>query len=312
MLIGYGATGPDGFAVAAHVLAVTTTLKVLIAHRPGFVAPPLVARKLATLDALSGGGRVAIHHITGGNEVDQKRDGDFLDHDERYDRTGEFMGLLRRTLGSAEPFDHVGRHYRLEGAFSNVRPAPDQPIPLYFGGSSPAALAVTAEHADVYMLWGEPRAEVAARVAALRAAAADHGRTLRFSLSLRPIVAATEDAAWARAERIRTLTASRLTAPRAWAGLTTSVGSQRVQELAARADVQDERLWFGVTSLTGPGGNSTALVGTPRQVAESLERYRELGVDSFLIRGFDPLEDIELWGEELVPLVTGAVGAARP
>ena len=102
VLIGYHATGPDGFAVAAHVLNATTRLKVLIAHRPGFVAPTLVARKLATLDALTGGGRVAIHHITGGDELDQKRDGDFADHDRRYARTAEFMHLLRRELTAAE------------------------------------------------------------------------------------------------------------------------------------------------------------------------------------------------------------------
>src|ERR1700744_6754953 len=77
VLIGYHATGPDGFAVAAHVLAVTTRLKVLIAHRPGFVAPTLVARKLATLDALTGRGRVAIHHISGGDEGARQPDGGF-------------------------------------------------------------------------------------------------------------------------------------------------------------------------------------------------------------------------------------------
>ena len=108
VLIGYGATGPDGFAGAAHVLYATSALKVLIAHRPGFVAPTLVARKLATLDQLTGGGRVAIHHITGGDELDQKRDGDFADHDRRYARTAEFMSLLRRELTAAEPFDYDG------------------------------------------------------------------------------------------------------------------------------------------------------------------------------------------------------------
>src|ERR1700753_1334927 len=94
VLIGYHATGPDGFAVAAHVLNVTSRLKVLIAHRPGSAAPTLMARKLATLDALTGGGRVAIHHISGGDEADQQRDGDFTGHDRRYARTAELMGLL--------------------------------------------------------------------------------------------------------------------------------------------------------------------------------------------------------------------------
>jgi alkanesulfonate monooxygenase len=312
VLIGYGATGPDGFAVAAHVLHVTTRLKVLIAHRPGFVAPTLVARKLATLDQLAGGGRIAIHHITGGDELDQKRDGDFEEHDRRYARTAEFMTLLRRELTATEPFDYDGEFYQVRGAYSSVRP-PAGGIPLYFGGASDPA--VGAEHADVYMLWGEPVARIAERVARIRAAAAAHGRTIRFSLSVRPIVADTESAAWERAEEIRELTAKRIAgAKEAQADGTrapargafrfresSSVGSERLQQQGAEQDVHDERLWYGITKLTGPGGNSTALVGTPAQVADALLEYRKAGVDTILIRGFDPLGDVEDWGRELIP-----------
>src|ERR1700759_2753255 len=260
VLIGYHATGPDGFAVAAHVLNATTRLKVLIAHRPGFAAPTLVARKLATLDALTGGGRGAIHHISGGDDADQQRDGDFIGHDRRYARTAEFMGVLRRELTATEPFDHDGEFYRVRGAFSDVRPVTAAGIPLYFGGASAAAVRVGAEHADVYMLWGEPVAQIAERVAQVGAAAARHGRTVRFSLSVRPIVAATEAAAWARAEQIQRATADRVAASggaqvqgvmkagRA-TGLTrsSSIGSARLQEQAAERDIHDERLWFGVT-----------------------------------------------------------------
>ena len=337
VLIGYHATGPDGFAVAAHVLNATTRLKVLIAHRPGFVAPTLVARKLATLDQLTGGGRVAIHHITGGDELDQKRDGDFADHDRRYARTAEFMDLLRRELTATEPFDHDGEFYRVRGAYSYVRPAAADAIPLYFGGASPAAISVGAEHADVYMLWGEPVAQIAERVAGIRAAAARHGRTVRFSLSVRPIVASTEEEAWRRAEEIRAATEQRVAGARGGKGSadpgqgtqvqgvqvqgiqvpdtpgpvrrlfgfreSSSVGSERLQQQAAEREVYDDRLWYGVTRLTGPGGNSTALVGTAAQVAEALMAYRRVGVDTVLIRGFDPLDDVVKWGRELVPLL---------
>jgi alkanesulfonate monooxygenase len=318
VLIGYGATGPDGFAVAAHVLYATTALKVLIAHRPGFAAPTLVARKLATLDALTGGGRTGIHHITGGDELDQKRDGDFADHDRRYARTAEFMHLLRRELTATEPFDYDGEFYRVKGAYSSVRPDLGQPVPLYFGGASPAAIKVGAQHADVYMLWGEPVAQIAERIAGIKAEAAAHGRAVRFSLSVRPIVAGTESAAWQRAERIRLATeqrmaqaAARETGGKAALGNgrmfgfreSSSVGSERLQQQGAQSDVHDERLWYGVTKLTGPGGNSTALVGTPSQVADALLAYRRVGVDTFLIRGFDPLDDVVDWGRELVPLL---------
>ncbi len=339
VLIGYHATGPDGFAVAAHVLNATTLLKVLIAHRPGFVAPTLVARKLATLDQLTGGGRVAIHHITGGDELDQKRDGDFADHDRRYARTAEFMGLLRRELTATEPFDHDGEFYRVRGAFSYVKPATADAIPLYFGGASPAAISVGAEHADVYMLWGEPVGQIAERIAGIRAEAARHGREVRFSLSVRPIVASTEEAAWQRAEQIRAATEQRVAgapgqqqvqgvqAPetpgpaRRIFGFreSSSVGSGRLQQQAAEREVHDDRLWYGVTRLTGPGGNSTALVGTARQVADALMAYRRVGVDTVLIRGFDPQADVVEWGRELVPLLreeaartpVGAPGAAE-
>ena len=324
VLIGYGATGPDGFAVAAHVLYATTTLKVLIAHRPGFAVPTLVARKLATLDALTGGGRVGIHHITGGDELDQKRDGDFADHDRRYARTGEFMHLLRRELTATEPFDYDGEFYQVKGAFSSVRPDAARPVPLYFGGASPAAIKVGAEHADVYMLWGEPRAQIAERISVIRTEAERHGRTVRFSLSVRPIVAATEDAAWQRAEAIRSATAQRV-AQAAEARQngdgkaigngrlfgfreSSSVGSERLQQQGAASDVHDERLWYGITKLTGPGGNSTALVGTPAQVADALLAYRKAGIDTFLIRGFDPLDDVIDWGGELVPRLREGAG----
>ena len=329
VLVGYHATGPESFAVAHHVLSVTSTLKVLIAHRPGFAAPTLVARGLATLDLLTGGGRVAIHHITGGDEADQRRDGDFAGHNDRYLRTAEFMDVLRRELTSSEPFGYDGEFYRVEGAFSHVKPA--APVPLYFGGASEPAVAAGARHADVYMLWGEPLEQIRERITVIRRKAAVCGRTIRFSLSVRPIVAATEAGAWDRAERIRRAAADRAaraaasgarqvqgvlvpagpvrgTSPEAGESGGTvldhsSVGSARLQDQAREREVHDERLWFGVTRLTGPGGNSSALVGTPEQVARALMRYREVGVDTVLIRGFDPLEDVVDWGRELIPRI---------
>jgi alkanesulfonate monooxygenase len=317
VLIGYGATQPDGFAIASHVLQHTSRLQVLIAHRPGFVAPSLVARKLITLDHLAGGGRVAIHHITGGDEADQRREGDRLGHDDRYRRTGEFMTVLRTVLSSEQPVDFEGEFYSFTGAYSQVRPA--APVPLYFGGASDAAVAVGAANADVYMLWGEPRARIAERIGRVRTAAAALGRELSFSLSVRPILADTEDAAWARARRIEAATAERVAANAssvAGFGSTgprrngSSVGGMRLRAQGADALVHDERLWYGVARVTGAAYNATALVGTPEQVAESLLRYHQLGVDAFLIRGFDPYDDAVDYGRELIGLVRdGAAGA---
>ena len=304
VLIGYFSNAADGFVVGTYVAGVTERLGLMLAHRPGFVAPTLAARKLATLDVFSGG-RLAVHIISGGDDDDQAKDGDFLPHDERYARTDEYVDVLRRVWTADKPFSHEGKYYKFVKTYSDVRPLQKPHIPIYFGGSSDAAIEVAGKHADIYALWGEPLAEAADTIRRARAAAARYGRTLRFSLSTRPILAHTESAAWDRANRIldRTLEIR----GQAMLGRPTrtpqNAGSQRLLAAASKGDVHDTRLWTPVAAATGARGNTTALVGTAKQVAESLLAYFDLGVTTFLIRGFDPLEDAIDYGRELLPRV---------
>jgi alkanesulfonate monooxygenase len=304
ILIGYFSNGADGFIVASYAAFVTERLGLMLAHRPGFVAPTLAARKLATLDQFSGG-RLALHVISGGDDNDQRKDGDFLAHDERYARTDEYVEILRRIWTADKPVDHEGRYYRFEHASPDIKPL-QKPYPtIYFGGSSDAAIEIAGKHADVYALWGEPLAEAARTIARVRASAARYGRTVRFSLSTRPVLAATEDAAWDRARGIiETVHKIRGRAMLTGSGKNPqAVGSQRLLAAAAEGKVLDQRLWTEVAAATGARGNTTALVGTPEQVGESLLAYHELGVTTFLIRGFDPLEDAIDYGRELIPFV---------
>ncbi len=327
VLIGYGAVGPEGWAVAASVLHSTDHLKVLVAHRPGFVQPVLLARKAATLDNLTGGGRIGIHFITGGDEQDQRREGDFAPHDARYRRTGEVMSIVRRIWSEDGPFDYEGEFFRYEGAFSSVKPVTPDSIPLFFAGASPAAVEVGAAQADVYAFWGEPRAAVAERMNIINRACRALGRTMRYSISLRPIIADTEAEAWEKAEWIADKTAERINLAKErmdgrkadYRGLgggqnamlsvdrdtggTTSVGRKRLIAMSSERDVHDERLWMKVANLTGAAGNSTALVGTPEQVAEAMLRYCDLGITTLLLKGFDPVPDAVDFGKELLPLV---------
>lgn len=308
VLVGYGSTGPDTWGVTSYAAAVTDRLGFLLAHRPGFVVPTLAARKAATLDQFSGG-RLAMHFISGGSDAEQRRDGDFLDHDARYRRTDEYIGVLRKVWTSTEPFDHEGEFYRFERAFSEVKPLQQPHVPVYFGGASGAALEVGAKHADCYMFWGEPLADIRERMAEVKAAAAKYGRSPRFSVSLRPILGPTEEQAWARAYTIL----DRIKTVRGGHGINgksarpQSVGSQRLLGFAAQGEVLDQRLWTPVAAATGAGGNTTALVGTPEQVAESLLAYYDLGVTTLLIRGFDPLPDAIAYGRDLLPLVRAEV-----
>jgi alkanesulfonate monooxygenase len=314
-LIGYFSAAPDGFQIAAYAAHQTERLNILLAHRPGFVAPTLAARQLASLDQLSDG-RLAVHIITGGSDEEQARDGDFLTKDERYERTDEYLDVLKKTWTSAGPFDHEGKYYKIKDSFAAVRPLQKPHIPIYFGGASEAAIRVAGKHADVYALWGESLEQVKETIAAVRAAAAVHGRErhIRFSLSLRPVLGRTEEEAWARADRIlEAAKALRAEGPspltgRAGGGLLSgAAGAQRLLATAARGRVVDQRLWTEIAVLNGGSGNSTGLVGTAEQVAESLLAYWELGVSTILIRGFDPLSDAIEYGRDLIPLVRSEV-----
>jgi len=304
VLVGYTSTAADGFVVATYAAAHTERLGYLIAHRPGFVAPTLAARKAASLDHFSGG-RIALHIITGGTDAEQHRDGDWLDHDTRYRRTDEYLTVLRRVWTEDRPFDHAGEFYRIAGAFSEVKPVQTPHIPLYFGGASEVAHRIGARQCDVYMLWGEPLAAIRARIAEVRAVAARAGREPRFSVSLRPIIAATEAKAWEKArailEQVRAKQGDRtLPAPEA-------TGARRLVDFARESEVYDKRLWTPIAAAAAGQGNTTALVGTPEQVAESLLDYYALGVTTILIRGFDPLHDAVDYGRELIPLVRAEV-----
>ncbi len=303
VLVGYYSGSAEGFAVASYAASQTTRLGYLIAHRPGVVAPTLAARTIATFDALWGG-RLAVHIIAGNSDEDMQRDGDFTAKDERYERAAEYLSIMRRVWTCTEPFNHDGRFYQFRNVFPDVRPV-QQPYPeLLFGGSSPGALTMGAEHCDTFAMFGEPLAETAERIAEFRRMAAGFGRPApKFNVSFRPIIGRTEGEAWDRAHAIL---ANLKAAPPHPRGQDHS--GKRLVDLAAKSDIHDERLWMPVAGMSGGKGNTSCLVGTAEQVADAMLKYYRLGVASFLMRGFDPLNDATEYGRELIPrLKAGAL-----
>jgi alkanesulfonate monooxygenase len=303
ILVPHHSTGPSATLTISYAAALTERIHFMLAHRPGFTNPTLAARQIATLDQFTGG-RLGVHFISGGSDSEQRRDGDYLDHDQRYVRTDEYLGILRRIWTESKPFDHEGAFYRFEQGFSEVKPAQKPHVPIYFGGASDVAVEVAGKHADVYALWGESLDQVRDLTTRVRAEAAKHGRSIRFSVSFRPILAETEDAAWARAESILERTrALRVQQGYSRGGPQQSEGARRLLAAAEQGERVDKRLWTAIAKETGGRSNSTALVGTPEQVADALLDYYDLGVTTFLIRGFDPLEDVVDYGRTLIPRV---------
>src|SRR5206468_5666420 len=183
------------------------------------------------------------------------------DHETRYRRANEYMSLLHRTWTEPSPFDHEGEFYRTRGTYSEIRCRQQPHIPIYGGGGSEAAIRALAPHVDVYMLWGEPLKEAALFMGRVRQEAALSGRSPTFSLSTRPILAATEGAAWDRARAIldRVLINRGGTPARQ----RQNVGSERLLRAAAGAEVHDTCLWTPIAVATGASGNSPAIVSTP-------------------------------------------------
>ncbi|MGW4646927.1 LLM class flavin-dependent oxidoreductase [Kitasatospora sp. NPDC004289] len=313
--VGLGCVDPWilGAALTQH----TSTIGFLIAFRAGFTSPTLLAQQADAFRRFAGG-RLRLNVVTGGDPAEQRAYGDQLAHDDRYARTDEVMAVLRDLL-DGRTVDHDGAHLRLENA-ALVAPALDHPVPLYFGGASPAAEQVAARRADVQLLWGEPPSALRERIERLRPLAAAHGRRLRYGLRLHVIARDTSAEAWSEAGRILSgLDPDAVAASqRRFAGMD-STGQARMTALhGGRAEggtaalEVSPNLWAGIGLVREGAG--TALVGSHREVAERLAEYWELGIDEFILSGYPHLEEAYRVGEQVAPLFRDLVRtrAARP
>jgi alkanesulfonate monooxygenase len=308
VLTAYGSGTPDPAQAATVIAMHTSTLQLLVAHRPNLSIPTFAAKTFATIDQISAG-RMTVHFITGGSDHEQQREGDFLAHDERYDRTREYIDIVKQVWARHEPFDHDGPHYQFRDFVADVFPV-QQPRPaVSFGGSSDAAYAVGGAEADIYCLWGEPIAETAAQIEHVREAVRAAGRTEmpKIQVAFRPIIAPTEQAAWEKAhaivERIRQRRERNPWVQRLAGKQPENTGSQRLVRIAKAGEHYDRALWTATALATGGAGNSNALVGTPETVAAALLEYVDLGVDILSARGYDVLQDAIDFGDQVIPIV---------
>jgi alkanesulfonate monooxygenase len=303
----------DAWVTAAGLAAVTQRLKFLVAVRPGLVSPTLAYRMATTFDRQTRG-RILINVVTGGDIEEMHGDGLFLSHDERYAQTDEFLQIWRG-LDRGETVNHTGEYYRLEGARDLFRPF--QPhIPLYFGGSSAAALRVAAKHIDLYLTWGEPPQQVGEKIAQARELAAEEGRELRFGIRMHVVVRDSNEEARRDAEKLI-------------AHVTPEI-AERGQQALAKYDSDGQRrmlalqrggrdglwlrpdLWAGVGQVRGGAG--TAMVGDGATVANLMQEYAALGIDTFILSGYPHLEEAYHFAEHVFPrlsLVTAASAGRR-
>ncbi|MCC3316445.1 LLM class flavin-dependent oxidoreductase [Nocardia africana] len=297
-----GAWCEDAWLTTAMLVETTETLKFLVAFRPGVVSPTLAAQMAGTFQRHSRG-RLLLNVVTGGEPHEQQAYGDFLDKEQRYERTGEFLHIVRELWGSDAPVTFEGKHLRVRNAQLNNRPDPIPPV--FFGGSSAAAGPVAARYTDTYLTWGEPLFAVSKKLEWIRRLAVDEGRILDYGLRIHVISRDTSEQAWAEADRLlQAVNPADIERVQANLAQSESEGQRRMLELHGgntdRLEIAPN-LWAGVGLVRGGAG--TALVGSHEEVAERLIEYSRLGITQFILSGYPHVEEAYWFGEGVLPIL---------
>ncbi|MEV2225027.1 LLM class flavin-dependent oxidoreductase [Nocardia vinacea] len=297
-----GAWCEDAWLTTAMLVETTETLKFLVAFRPGLVSPTLAAQMAGTYQRHSRG-RLLLNVVTGGEPHEQQAYGDFLDKEQRYARTAEFLHVVRELWESREPISFEGTHIQIRDALLNNHPDPIPPV--FFGGSSGPAGPVAARYADTYLTWGEPPAAVGKKLDWIRGLAAAEGRELSYGLRIHVISRDTSEAAWAVADRLLSgLDPAEIARVQASLARSESEGQRRMLELhGGRTDRLEiaPNLWAGVGLVRGGAG--TALVGSHEEVADRLIEYADLGITHFILSGYPHIEEAYWFGEGVLPIL---------
>ncbi|MCG3659302.1 FMNH2-dependent alkanesulfonate monooxygenase [Aliarcobacter butzleri] len=311
VLIPTGRSCEDPFVVASSLIGVTQKLKFLVALRPGLLQPALAARIASTLDRFSNG-RVAFNLVAGGDKDELEGDGLFQDSDERYETASEFVDLWKEILEASYEKKLVnfdGKYYKTKNAKLLYPPVQRPHPPLFFGGSSQKAHELAAQKVDLYITWGETPKAVKAKIEDVKEKALKYGRTLKFGIRLHVIARDTEEEAWSAAEKlISKLDDEKINASQTALQKLDSEGQRLMTALTngGKARTREEleispNLWAGIGLVRG--GCATALVGSAQIVAQRIQEYVDLGIDTFVFSGYPHLEESFRFAELVFPIL---------
>jgi dimethylsulfone monooxygenase len=290
---GIEAPALDAWSTAAALAAVTQRLELMVAVRPTFHEPVLLAKQAATIDRISNG-RLSLNVVSSWWADEARRYGVRFDqHDDRYARTAEWLDVVDGCWRGG-PFSYEGRYYQVQDAIVTPTPLRHPRPVIYAGGESAAAKGLIARAADAYVMHGDDPATIGARVADLSTRRAESGRPpLQFGMAAYVVVRDTEREAQAEVERITTL---RPDAP-GFANFGDWTSNTELERTLALRD-------YSVSNR----GLRAGLVGTPEQVAERVRAFHAAGVDLLLLQCSPQLEEMERFSAQVMPLL----GDLRP
>ncbi len=291
----------EAWIASAMMVARSKSMRMLVAARPSYINPVLLAKMITTFDQLSGG-RICINLIAGQSETENAAEGIKWGKEERYEIMDEEVSILKALWTTRGPVHFDGKFYQLKGA--QIRPYPLQkPYPkFYLGGGSKQAWEISAKHSDVHLFWGDTYDRIRANMAEIKSMAAQHGREneIGFGMRLQIVCRPTEKEAW---EFAHGLVAHATEGQQAFVTqhFATSEANRRVRELAAIGETIEPHLWTGITQVR-PGAG-IAIVGDPEQCADTLQKFIDLGCHSFCLSGYLHDEEAERFGKWVMPIL---------
>ena len=294
------ALGMDTTAFAAAIATLTQRIHLLQAVRIGECWPPQLARQIATIDQLAGG-RLKV------NIISSDMPGETMESAPRYARTVEAMHIIK-TLLNGEPLDHEGEFWKLKVDPPRIKTVSGKAPPLYFGGLSEAARDAAARGCDVYLMWPDKEDVVQDIINDMTARAAQYGRSLKFGYRAHMIVRETEAEARTAADRLMSkLDADVGAAIRAKSLDSDSAGvsaQAALREGAGNDGYAEANLWTGIGRARS--GCGAAIVGDPEQVLAKLQRYRDMGIDAFILSGYPHAAEADLVARHILPRIDHA------
>lgn len=310
LLTAFGFHRPDPIVLATALAGRTPGLRVrfLVAARSGITSPTAFVQQINTAAAATGG-RIALNIVAGHTPEEQRGYGDFLAHDERYERTDEFLTVCGALWADDGPVNFRGKYYRVENARLNTRfQGVDGARPeIFLGGNSPQAEALAARHASCLLRLPDSPGRMAPSVASLRARGTEVG--LLVSLLVRPT---NEEALAAASAMLESLGTRPRQAHRAFRERSDSVAFTSMLGLAE----ESESPWLTPTLWTGAvpylGAPAVALIGSPDEVASAILDYVDVGVTQFLFMGWPDAEEMERFARDVAPRVRERLVGSEP
>ncbi|MCI0437447.1 MAG: LLM class flavin-dependent oxidoreductase [Gemmatimonadetes bacterium] len=285
---GEDAPSLDAWSTAAALAAVTDRLEIMVAVRPTFHGPALLAKQAANIDHISGG-RLSLNVVSSWWRTEAQKYGvAFDEHDDRYARTAEWLDVVQG-MWRQPRFDYAGRYYSVQDALLEPKPVQTPWPTLYAGGESPAAKDLISRRCDAWLTHGDPPDIIARKVEDMRQRRAALGLApMQFGAAGYVVVRPTEAQAHAEVRRITDVRQS----ARGYANYQDWIGNTQLERQVSLED-------YSVSNR----GLRSGLVGTPAQVAEQIRRFEDAGLALLLLQFSPQLEEMERFAEEVMPLV---------